>query len=99
MTIVNLVETTWMVRYPWPVEITYDQGEEFIGHEFKDILIEHEYGIKNNLDSPRNPQANEIIEIVHQVLGNLVRTYNLQEIYVDDTESWIRILATADFAV
>ena len=26
MTIANLVETTWLVRYPWPVEITYDRG-------------------------------------------------------------------------
>ena len=26
ITIVNLVETTWLVRYSWPVEITYDQG-------------------------------------------------------------------------
>ena len=26
MIIVNLVETTWLVRYPWPVEITYDRG-------------------------------------------------------------------------
>ena len=26
MTIANLVETTWLVRYPRPVEITYDQG-------------------------------------------------------------------------
>ena len=32
MTISNLVETTWLVRYPWPVDITYDQGEEFLGH-------------------------------------------------------------------
>ena len=26
MTIVNLVETTGLVRNPWPVEITYDRG-------------------------------------------------------------------------
>ena len=32
--IANLVETTWLVRYPWPVEITYDQGGEFLGYEF-----------------------------------------------------------------
>ena len=25
MTIVNLVKTTWLVRYPRPVEITYDR--------------------------------------------------------------------------
>ena len=26
MTITNLVETIWLVQYPWPVEITYDRG-------------------------------------------------------------------------
>ena len=26
MTIANLAETKWSVKYPWPVEITYDQG-------------------------------------------------------------------------
>ena len=26
MTIANLVETTWLVRYPRPVEITYNRG-------------------------------------------------------------------------
>ena len=35
MKIVNFLETTWLVRYPWPVEIRYYQGGEFLGHEFK----------------------------------------------------------------
>ena len=26
MTISNLVETAWLVRYPWSLDITYDQG-------------------------------------------------------------------------
>ena len=39
MIIVNLVETTWLVRYPWTVEITYDQGGKFLGHGFKNISI------------------------------------------------------------
>ena len=34
MTIANLVETTWLVRYPSTIEITYDQGGKFLGHEF-----------------------------------------------------------------
>ena len=34
MTISKLVETTWMVRYSWPVEITYELGGELIGHKF-----------------------------------------------------------------
>ena len=76
MTIANLVETTWLVQYPWPVEIMYDRGGEFLDHEFKNSLIEYEYVIKTNTDTPRNPHSNAIIEIVHQVLGNLVSKYN-----------------------
>ena len=43
MMISNLVYTTCMVRYPWPVDIMYDQGGEFLGHEFKNILIEEDF--------------------------------------------------------
>ena len=99
MTIVNLVETTWLIRYPWRVEIMYDREEEFLGHKFKNILIETKYSINYKPVSPGNPQANEIIERIHQVLGNLVRTYYLQETYVDETDSWVGILSAAAFAV
>ena len=99
MTTENLVETTWLVRYPGPVEITYDQGGEFLGREFKNSLIENEYGIKTKPASPGNPQANTIIERTHQVLGNLIHTYNLQETYVDDADLYMGILAAAAFAV
>ena len=40
MEIANLVETRYIVMYPWPVEIMYYQGVEFLGLEFKNILIE-----------------------------------------------------------
>ena len=39
MTIAKLVETTCMVWYPCPLEITYDQGIEFNGRDFKNSLI------------------------------------------------------------
>ena len=48
---------------------------------------------------PGNPQANAIIERINQVLGNLVRTYNIQETYVDDADPCMGILLAADFAV
>ena len=35
MKIANLVETTWLVQYPRPVEIMYNQGGESLGHEFR----------------------------------------------------------------
>ena len=60
-TIVNLVETTWMVWYTRPVKITHDQEGEFLGHKFKHGLIENEYESKNMPDYSRNPQVNTII--------------------------------------
>ena len=32
MSIINLLETTWLTKYPTPMEIMYDQGSKFIGH-------------------------------------------------------------------
>ena len=99
MMIKNLLETMWLVRYSWPVEITYDQGGEFLGHEFKTSLIKNEYGIKTKPDSPGNQQWNEIIERIHHVFGNLVHTYNLQETYVDDADPCVGILTAEAFTV
>ena len=38
--IANLVEQTWLCRYPLPTIIMYDRGNEFLGHAFKNDLIE-----------------------------------------------------------
>ena len=62
-------------------------------------MIENEYGIKTKPASPGKPQADAIVEIIHQVLGNTVLTYNLQETYVYDIDPWMGILASASFAV
>ena len=59
----------------------------------------NEYSIKTKPDFPKNQQANIIIARIHQVLGNLVSTYSLQEIYVDDADLCMVILASAAFAV
>ena len=62
-------------------------------------MIEQEYGINTKPSSSGNPQANTTIKRIHQLLRNIVRTYNLQETYVDDSKTWIGILAAASFAV
>ena len=46
-----------------------------------------------------NPQANATIERIHQVLSNIVRTYNIQETYVDDSDPWMDIIAVAEFLI
>ena len=73
-TISNLVEQTWLCRYPCPTIITYDHVNEFLGHTFKNDLIKNEYGIKSKCVTTANPQVNSILESIHQVIANLVRT-------------------------
>jgi hypothetical protein len=45
ITVANIVEQEWLSRYPWPTQITFDRGSEFIGQSFKD-MIKDDYGIK-----------------------------------------------------
>ena len=44
----------------------------------QNIFIENEYDINTKPSSPGNLKANSIVERIHQVLWDLVRTYNLQ---------------------
>ena len=39
ISIAKVVNNTWLTRYPIPMEITQDQGSEFIRHEFRKFLI------------------------------------------------------------
>jgi len=98
ITVANIAEQEWLSRYPWPTQITFDRGSEFIGHEFQD-MIKNDYGIKAKPITVRNPQANAIVERIHQVLGNIIRTFELQTNYLDETDPWKGILTAAAFAV
>ena len=81
------------------MEIAYNQGSEFISHEFKKYLIEMEYGITAKPITSGNPTSNVILERIHQVLGSLVRTCNITRTYVDKDDPWPLILAAAEFSV
>ena len=42
-----------------------------------------------------NSTSNEILERIHQVLGNLVWNFNIKESYVDEDDPLLGILAAA----
>ena len=73
--IVNYLEFAWLTRYPWPTEIVFDRGSEFKAEVERHI--HHDYGIKKKLITTRNPQANAMVERIHQVVGQLI---DMQEI-------------------
>jgi transposase InsO family protein len=46
ITVANIAEEEWFSRYPWPTQVPFDRGSEFIGHEFKKML--NDYGAHVN---------------------------------------------------
>jgi hypothetical protein len=98
ITVANIAEQKWFSRYPWPTQITYDRCSEFIGKYFQS-LIKNDYGIKGTPLTIRNPQANAIVERVHQVIRNIIRTFELESNYLDEDDPWKGILSATAFAV
>ena len=43
--------------------------------------------------------SNAILERIHHVLVNLVRTFNVQQTYGDENDPWKGILAEAAFSI
>ena len=99
ITVANIVKQEWLARYPRHYLITLDQGSEFICQDFHDMCI-NDYRIKRKIISTQNPQVNAIVEHVHQMLGNLIRSFELQDIpYLDSDDLWSGILTAASFAM
>ena len=93
--VANIVEQTWLTRYPWPQEVIFDRGTEFMA-EFTNMLV-NDYGITKKPITKRNPQANAILERVHQTIGHMIRTFPVQEL--DQIDPWKGILSAVAFAV
>jgi len=81
----NIAEQEWFSRYPWPTQVTYDRGSEFIGQEFQQMLTQ-DYGIKKKPITVRNPQANAIVERIHEVIANIIQTPELEKNNLDQNE-------------
>ena len=62
-------------------------------------MIKKDYGIKGKPITVRNPQANAIVERIHQVIGNIIQTFELENNYLDEENPWKGILSTTAFAV
>jgi hypothetical protein len=98
ISVANIIEQERFSRYPWPTQVTFDRGSEFIGQDFQK-MIKAEYGVTAKPITVRNPQANCIVERVHQLIGNIIRTFELENNYLDDDDPWNGILSATAFAV
>ena len=94
--IANLVEQTWLTRYPWPEQVIMDRGTEFMA-EVKDML-KNDYGITRKPITTRNPQANAMVERAHQTIGNMINTQGFKS-KDDIPDGWAGTLAALGFAM
>ena len=62
----------WLNRYPRPIRCIHDNGSEFTGKPFQQLL--QHMGISNITTTVKNPQANSIIERMHLSLGQILRS-------------------------
>jgi hypothetical protein len=89
-------DEVWLSRYPRPEIVGFNGGSEF-----KNVFDEmrKNYGMKKRVTTAYNPQANGIIERVHLVLADALRTFELQEREMDENDPWSSFLASAAFAI
>jgi hypothetical protein len=95
-TVMEAFNNTWLTRYPRPQYIGYDNGSKFKA-QFKQMC--DNYGIKEKPPASYNPQSNGIVEQVHQVLGNALRTFELENKELDPNDPWGHFLSAAAWAI
>ena len=97
-TVANIVEQRWLTRYPWLPVITYNRGTEFMAEFAK--MIKEEYEIERKPISSRNPQANAVLERIHQTIGNMIKSFQIfNREDIDEEDPWSGILAATMFGV
>ena len=95
-TVGRLVNKTWFSRYPRSPYIIYDNGSEFKLH-FETLC--DSYGLKHKPTSVRNPQANAILEQVHQTIMAMLRTAELDMTDTVSKSDIVDFLKNAAWAV
>jgi hypothetical protein len=95
--VINVFETSWLTRYPFPADVVMDRGVEFMGEVQRSLR--QEYGARCRLITTRNPQANSMVERAHQTIKNMIRSQNIQS--RDDLEggTWQGVLNAVAFAM
>ena len=94
----NIAKHKWFARYPWPTQFSFDRGSEFTEKESKQMLV-HDYGTRTKSISVRNPQANVIVERIHQAIVNMVTTFKVEKNYLDVDNSWKGVLSQTALAI
>ena len=83
----------WLCRYPRPQKVIHNNGNEFMGCEFQELL--DSYGIEVKPTTVKNPTANAIVEQIHGILGEQLRATVFGADWSDDVATLIQACAFA----
>ena len=92
-----VAELSWLTRYPLPSKVVVDRGNELLAEFSK--MIKNDYSIKVIPITSSNPQANAILERVHQTIGNLLCTFKVKNMVLDEESPRDSILTSAMFVL
>jgi hypothetical protein len=92
----KLVYKCWFSRYPCCHYIIYNKGSEFKLHF---CALCKTYGVKCKPTSIKNPQANAILECIHAVFTNMLRTAKLNMARLVNASDFNIFLADATWAI
>ena len=95
-TVMDVFHNCWLTRYPRPIKVTFDNGSEFKA-VFKEMC--DNFGIKCRPTTSYNPQGNSIIERVHQVMGNMLRAFEVEERDLDPINPWDEFLQACAYGI
>jgi transposase InsO family protein len=96
-TVAAAFDQYWLCRYPRPLKCIIDNGTEFTGIEFQELL--QSYGISPIRTTVRNPQANAVLERTHHVIANMLRTSILMRYQLDTIQDRQALLAPVQWAM
>ena len=89
-------DDVWLSRYPRPQFIGIDNGKEY-KHMFARLI--QNYGLTPKYITTYNPQSNGIIERVHLVLSDALRTAEIDGKELDSEDPFGSYLSSAAYAI
>lgn len=95
-TISHLFNKVWLSRYPRPRYVVCDNGSEFKLH-LKELC--REYSMKRRPTTSKNPQANAILERIHAVFGDMLRTSGINNSEELDEHQIDQFISNAAWAI
>ena len=87
----------WSTRFRLPNKCTVDRGRKLLA-KFKTMMA-NGYGISCNSISVRNLQVNINVNWAHHTIGKIIRTFKIQQMDLDNENTWEGILSSTMFAI